>query len=250
MRAALVTSLFVAALFASPGTLAQQQQDPFPLPPKEWGSPVMDRDRTALFLLDRLEYQAQKGADARVWEAQGWFGGDYNKLWLKSEGQAVSGRTEQADLQVLYARRIAPFWHLQAGLRSEIRPSPTQNYGVVAIEGLAPYWFNVQASGFFRGGEVSGRLEADYDQLLTQRLILQPRIETNFSGSADPSRGVGRGINDIELGLRLRYEIRREFAPYIGINWTRKVGDTADIARDRGEDVRATAIVVGLRVWY
>jgi copper resistance protein B len=244
MKAALSLALLLAA------GMAQAQEDRFPLPPKEWPSPVMDRDPVAFLLLDRLEYQARKGADARVWEGQAWFGGDYNKLWLKSEGQAVSGRTEQADLQVLYARRIAPFWHLQGGFRSEVRPSPTQNYGVVAIQGLAPYWFNVQASGFFRGGEVSGRLEADYDQLLTQRLILQPRIETNFSGASEPARGVGRGVNDVEFGLRLRYEIRREFAPYVGINWTRKVGDTADFARARGEDVSAKSIVLGLRVWY
>jgi copper resistance protein B len=237
------------ALMAAAG-VSHAQDDRFPPPPKNWPSPVMDREPFAFFLLDRFEYQAKKGSDSRVWDAQGWFGGDYNKLWLKSEGQSVGGRTEEADVQVLYARRIAPFWHLQGGVRSETRPGPTQNYGVLAIQGLAPYWMNVEASAFLRGGELSGRLEAEYDQLLSQRLILQPRIETNFSGASEPARGVGRGINDVELGLRLRYEIRRELAPYVGINWTRKVGDTADLARARGEDVSAKSLVLGLRVWY
>ena len=245
MRGAVLLIMLAAAGFA------QAQDDRFPLPPKEWPSPVADREPFAFVLLDRLEYRAQKGADALYWDAQAWYGGDYNKLWLKSEGQqTVGGRTADADLQVLYARRIAPFWHLQGGLRSEVRPGPTQNYGVLALQGIAPYWFNVETTAFFRGGEISGRLEAEYDQLLTQRLILQPRIDSDFSTSAEPARGVGRGINDVVLGLRLRYEIKREFAPYVGITWSRKLGDTAGIARGRGEDVRATTVVFGVRIWY
>ena len=245
MRAALLSILLAAA------GVAQAQDDRFPLPPKDWPSPVEDGQPLTYLLLDRLEYRAQKGADGRFWDAQAWYGGDYNRLWLKSEGQdTVGGRTEEADLQILYARRIAPFWHLQGGLRSEARPGPTKNYGVLALQGIAPYWFTVEASTFFRGGTISGRLEAEYDQLLTQRLILQPRIDSNFSTTADPARGVGRGINDVELSLRMRYEIKREIAPYVGITWSRKLGDTANIARGRGEDVRATAVVFGLRVWY
>lgn len=245
MRAALLLILLAIA------GIAQAQEDRFPPPPKEWASPVADSVPFAFFLLDRLEYRAQKGADALYWDAQAWYGGDYNKLWLKSEGQrTVNGRTTEADLQVLYARRIAPFWHLQGGIRSEVRPGPTQNYGVFALQGIAPYWFNVEASAFIRGGNISGRLEAEYDQLLTQRLIIQPRIDSNFSTTADPARGVGRGINDVVLGLRLRYEIKREFAPYIGITWSRKLGDTADIARGRGEDARSTAVVFGVRAWF
>ena len=245
MKGALLVILLAAA------GIAHAQDDRFPLPPKEWPAPVMDHEPFAFFLLDRLEYRAQKGADALYWDAQAWYGGDYNKLWLKSEGQRiVGGRTAEADLQVLYARRIAPFWHLQGGLRSEVRPGPTQNYGVLALQGIAPYWFNVEASTFFRGGNISGRLEAEYDQLLTQRLILQPRIDSDFSATADPARGVGRGINDVTLGLRLRYEIKREFAPYVGVTWSSKLGDTADIARSRGVDPRSTAVVFGVRVWF
>ena len=243
MKAALALFFVATAAFA--------QQDPFPLPPKDWPKPVMDKQSFTLLRLDRLEQRFQKGADARVWDAEAWFGGDYNKLWLKSEGESiVGGRTEEADVQALYARRVSPYWHLQAGVRRELRPSPAENYGVLAIQGLAPYWFEVEASTYFRAGDVSGQVEAEYDQLLTQRLILQPRIETNWSGAADPARGVGKGITDVELGLRLRYEIRREFAPYLGFAWTRKVGDTADLARSRGEDVREYGVVAGVRVWF
>lgn len=245
MRGALILALLMAA------DMARAQEDRFPLPPKEWPSPVADREPFAYILLDRFEYRAQKKADAAYWDAQAWYGGDYNKLWLKSEGQKTSGgQTTAADVQLLYARRIAPFWYLQGGLRSEAKPGPAQNYGVLALQGLAPYWFNVETTAFFRGGAISGRLEAEYDQLLTQRLVLQPRIEADFSTTADPARGVGRGINEVVLGLRLRYEIKREFAPYVGITWSRKLGDTADIARGRGEDERTTALIFGLRVWY
>lgn len=230
---------------------AHAQDDRFPLPPKEWPSPVMDQERFSLLLLDRLEYRTQKGVDGVYWDAQGWYGGDINKLWLKSEGQKIiGGRTEEADLQVLYARRIAPFWHVQGGLRSEMQPGPTKNYGVLTLQGIAPYWFAMETSAFIRGGSITGRIEAEYDQLLTQRLILQPRINSSFSTTADRARGVGRGINDVELSLRLRYEIKREIAPYIGITWSRKFGETSDITRGRGENVTSTAVVIGLRVWY
>ena len=247
--ALLAPSFALALLLAAANVLAQQ--DAFPLPPKEWPKPVMDTQPFSFLLLDRFEYRAQNGNNALNWDAQGWFGGDYNKLWLKTEGDyIVNGRTEAAEVQALYARRIAPYWHLQAGIRHEARPTPSQNYGVLALQGLAPYWFNVEASAFFRGGEVSGRFEAEYDQLLTQRFILQPRVETNFAGSSDPARGIGSGFTDVSLGLRLRYEIKREFAPYVGLTWTRKLGNTADLARAAGRDARETALVIGLRVWY
>ena len=236
-------------LFAAAAALGQQQ-DQFPLPPKDWPMPVMDTEPFTFLLLDRFEYRAKSGKDAWAWDAQGWWGGDYNKFWFKSEGESESGSAvEHADVQALYARRISPYWHLQAGVRQDARPKPSRNQAVLAIQGLAPYWFDVEGSLFFGNG-VSGRLDAEYDQLLTQRLILQPRVETNFSGSADPERNLGSGIHDLALGLRLRYEIRRELAPYVGIEWTRKLGATADLARVAGSDVSETALVLGVRVWY
>lgn len=239
----------LALLLMASAALAQQ--DPFPLPPKEWPKPITDTDRFGFLLLDRFEYRAQRGKDLAMWDAQGWVGGDYNKFWFKSEGERERGvKTERAEIQALYARRVSPYWHLQAGLRQDARPTPSRTTGVLAVQGLAPYWFSVEAMAFFRAGEVSGRVEAEQDILLSQRLVLQPRIETVFASSADPERGVGRGLNHVELGLRLRYEIRREFAPYIGINWTRRLGDTADLARHAGENVGELAIVTGFRLWY
>lgn len=211
----------------------------------------MDRQPFAFLLLDQLDYRAQPGEDMYAWDAQGWFGGDYNKAWLKTEGEReVGGRTEEAEIQVLYARRIAPFWYVQAGLRREAKPEPSRDSAVLAVQGLLPYRFDVEASAFLRAGDLSGRVDAEYEILFSQRLILQPRLETNFATSSDAARAIGRGVNDVQLGLRLRYEIRREFAPYIGYTWTRRVGETADLARARGQDTSEYGIVAGFRVWY
>lgn len=247
----LLPALLAALIPWNASAQSRPQENRFPLPPADWPAPVMDRQIVPYLLLDRLEYRVLKGDNAQAWDAQAFIGTDYHKLWLKSEGEkTVGGRTEQADVQLLYARLISPFWYLQAGVRNDARPGPSRNYGVLAIQGLAPYQFNVEGSLFIRGGEIAGRLEAEYDQKITQRLILQPRAETNVSSSSDRARGYGAGVRDVELGLRLRYEIVREFAPYIGINWERKVGRTASIARAQGENVVGRAIVIGLRVWY
>lgn len=214
-------------------------QDPFPLPPKDWPHPVMDHERFGMLLLDRLEYRARSGDDGWAWAGEAWWGGDRHRLWLKSQGEgAVRGPGEHGELQALYARRVSPYWNLQAGVREEARPRPSRTTGVLAIEGLAPYWFHVTASAFVGRG-LAGRLEAEYDQLLTQRWIVQPRAELDFSASQDAPRGVRSGLNDVALGLRLRYEVRREFAPYVGINWTRRIGQDSE-----------TALVLGLRAWY
>lgn len=241
------------AAFASAQACAQTPPEDkrFPLPPADWPKPVMDQQIVPYLLLDRLEFRAQNGKNAQAWDAQAWLGTDYHKLWLKSEGErAVGGPTEEADMQALYARLISPFWYLQIGARHDARPGPSRTYGVLAIQGLAPYRFDVEGSLFIRGGEVVGRFEAEYDQSITQRLILQPRAETNIATSSDRARGNGAGFRDVELGLRLRYEIRREIAPYIGVSWARKLAGTAELARDAGESVSSRAIVVGLRLWY
>jgi copper resistance protein B len=212
---------------------------------------VMDTPIMANALVDRLEYQSQEGADVLLWDAEGWVGGDYHKLWFKSEGDMARGHTEEAEIQALYARAIAPFWNLQMGVRHDIQPSPSRTFAVLGIEGLAPLWFEVDAASFVStDGDVSFRLEAEYDLLLTQRLILQPRIETNLAIQDAHKWGIGEGMNDIDLGLRLRYEIRREFAPYIGVSWQRKIGETATLARDEGENLDAVSFVTGLRLWF
>lgn len=251
-RAALVAGL-VGTLAAWPRASVAAEDRPFPLPPKEWPETINDSPIIPFVLVDRLEYHwNDEGADTRLWDAQGWIGGDWNKFWFKTEGeQAVGGETEEAQFEALYARLIAPFWYLQAGIRYDSKPMPVRRFAALGIQGLALYWFEVDATAYVSDeGDVSANLEAEYDLLLTQRLILQPRFETNVAANEVEEAGIGEGFNDVTLGLRLRYEIKREFAPYIGVSWTRKLGDTADLAEAEGEEKKRTAIVAGVRAWF
>jgi copper resistance protein B len=205
-------------------------------------------------LLDRLEYQTNEGAGQLIWDGQGWYGGDYNKFWLKTEGERSleGGGFGEVEVQGLYSRAIRPFWDVQVGVRQDIKPdNPSRTFGVIGIQGLAPYWFEVDAAAFISDdGDISARLEVEYDLLLTQRLIMQPRFETNIAIQDVALLGVGSGVNDVELGLRLRYEIKREFAPYVGVNWSRKLGETADFARANFEDPGSASLVAGIRFWF
>lgn len=211
----------------------------------------------SLLLFDQLEYRRNEGPDTFTWDAQGWIGGDYNKLWLKTEGdQELTGQNSgESEVQLLYSRLVSPFWDFQVGLRYDQLYGPGSDPGrlltVLGFEGLAPYWFDLEPSLFIsEDGDVSARLTGTYDLLFTQRLIAQPRFELNLAAQEVERFGSGAGMNDIELGLRLRYEIWREFAPYIGVSWLRQLGDTADIARREGEVVDNLAFVVGVRVWF
>ncbi len=206
----------------------------------------------SLWMLDRLEYRAGKGADGYAWEGEGWIGGDINRFAVKSEGEGTfGGSLERAEVQALYSRAIDPWFNLQAGVRQDFGEGPDRSYAVIGIDGLAPYWFEVGAEAFLSiRGDAHLRLEASYDQRITQRLILQPAVEFNLAAQDVPELGIGAGPSDIELGLRLRYEIAREFAPYVGVNWERKLGDTADHARAASEKPSATSLVIGLRAWF
>ena len=203
-------------------------------------------------MLDRLEYRMGKGAAGYHWEGEGWIGGDINRFAFKTEGEgAFGGPLERAEVQALYSRAIDPWFNLEAGVRHDIRPDPRRTYAVVGIEGLAPYWFEVSAQAFLSNrGDAHLRLEGSYDQRITQRLILQPAAEINVAAQDVPELGIGSGVSDVELGLRLRYEFAREFAPYLGVNWERKLGDTARFARADGERASATSLVMGVRFWF
>jgi copper resistance protein B len=204
-------------------------------------------------LADRLEYQSGEGAPGLLFDGQGWWGTDRNKLWVKSEIEYDfdADRFEEAELQALWSRPIARYFDVQAGVRRDFAPDPSRTYGVLGIQGLAPFWFEIDAAVFVSGrGEVTGRIEAEYDLLLTQRLVLQPRAELNFAAETIGDRRIGAGLSTSELGLRLRYEMRRQFAPYVGVSWTRAVGETADFARIDGEDPSVASFVAGLRTWF
>jgi copper resistance protein B len=209
---------------------------------------------TNWFLLaERLEYQTNDGAPALLFDGQGWWGTDRNKLWVKSEVERDfdAGRFEEAELQALWSRPIARFFDVQAGVRHDFVRGADRTFGVASVQGLAPYWFEIDAAIFVSGeGDVSARFEAEYDLLLTQRLILQPRTELNFAVQGVDEIGVGSGLSTAELGLRLRYEIKRQFAPYAGVSWERAVGETADFARADGENVGAVSFIAGLRLWF
>lgn len=197
-----------------------------------------------------LEYQSQNGEDGYRWEGEAWFGGDLDRFVLKSEGEG-SDDIEDAEVQALYSRAIGPYTDVQVGLRHDIEPNPSRTFLAFGVEALLPYWFEVDAALFVgERGQVLGRLEGSYDFRLTQRLVLQPRAEINLAAQDDAATGVGSGLSDAELGLRIRYEIQREFAPYVGISWERSFDDTADYARAEGDRAETTSFVVGLRAWY
>lgn len=203
-----------------------------------------------MIFFNLAEYQVRKRRDGYRWDGEAWVGGDLNRLVVKSEGEGAWGRSvEEAEVQLLYSRAIAPYFDIQAGVRYDIRPS--RAYATIGFEGLAPYWFEVEGALFLSDkGDLLARLEGYYDQRMTQRLILQPRAEFNFAAQDVPETRTGSGLSDIELGLRLRYEIRREFAPYIGVSWARKFGDSARFARADGERAAATSLVLGIRAFF
>ncbi len=217
-----------------------------------FASEVDDDPLLAKVLINQLETRLIGSTDpTSVLDAQAWLGKDLNKLWFKTDVELVGSTFEEAEIQVLYSRAIAPYWDFQVGWRRDIRPVPTRDWAVIGFEGLAPYWFEFEATAFFSdNGHTAARLEAEYEILLTQRLILTPDLEVNVYSKDDVATGVGAGISDLELGLRLRYEIKREFAPYIGVNWTRMFGKTARFARDAGETTNDVQFVVGIRSWF
>jgi copper resistance protein B len=207
--------------------------------------------RVALLLLDRLEIRDTASGSQFAWKADAWFGSDFNKLLLRTEGEAVGGRTERAEMEALWLRPTTRWWDLVAGVRHDFRPRDSRTWLALGVVGLAPYGIHVQATGYVgEDWRTALRLEGTYELLLTNRLIIQPRVELNAHGKDDAGREIGSGVSDLDLGLRLRYEIRREVAPYVGVAWVNRFGGTADAARARGEDAHEVQVLAGLRVWY
>ena len=222
-----------------------------------WPSPVDDQENHAYFLVDLLEHRwTDAQDDALRWDVFGWYGGDRNRLWVKSEGrQSTSTNLGYAEVQALYGRLISPFIDLQVGVRHDLLwedgSENSRSFGVVGFQGLAPYRFEIEPIFYIsQDGDLSARFTGTYDFFLTQRLIIQPRIEGNAALQEVKSFGIGSGLNDSEIGLRLRYEISREFAPYIGVTSGRSFGGTASIVRAEGREVSESSLVAGVRMWF
>jgi len=208
--------------------------------------------RTYLVLADRFETRTRSGDENYLWDVQGWYGGDIHRLWLKTEGDGGLGDSpDGAELQVLYSRAILPFFNIQSGIRHDLSPDPERSHLVVGLQGLVPYLFELDAATFLSDeGDLTGRLEGEFDLQITQRLILQPRVELNIAAQDVPELRIGSGVSSAEAGFRLRYTIRREFAPYLGVAWERKFGETGDFARAAGEDAGGWEAVLGARAWF
>jgi copper resistance protein B len=218
--------------------------------PDAGGHPPHGESIYGYVLIDRLEWQSGRGGNGLTWDVKGWVGGDRNRFWFRTEGEREADGVRAGHAHLLYGRAISPWWDVVAGIRQDVRPGPARTWAAVGLQGLAPYRVAIEATGYVGAhGRTQLRLEAEHELLVTNRLVLQPLVELEVSGKADPERGIGAGLSSIETGLRLRYEIRRELAPYVGVTWRRTFFGTRDLARAAGDPVSAARVTVGVRVW-
>ena len=210
-----------------------------------------DKTPIGKVLLDQLDWRDTDGATAFAWDAQAYYGTDYDKLWLKTEGERAAGTTEDARVEVLWDRIVSRWWNAQAGVRHDFGTGPSRDWLAIGLQGLAPYFFEIEATAYLGdAGRTAARVKAQYELLFTQRLILTPEVELNLYGKDDPERRIMSGPSDAEISLRLRYEIRREVAPYVGVAWIHRFGQTADLVRAPGEDPSDVEALAGIRIWF
>ena len=210
-----------------------------------------DNARIGMLLVDQLEAFHGMHGSGQQWDIEGRYGNDYDKLWLRTEGERSGGRLEDASVEAFWNHAVAPFWSTQLGVRSDVGEGPGRQWAAFGLQGLAPYWFELEATGYVGpSGRTAVRLRAEYELLFTQRLVLQPQFEANAYGKADPARRLGSGLADASFGLRLRYEFHRQFAPYVGIDLVRRFGRTADLVRAEGEHAFDPQLVAGVRIWF
>jgi copper resistance protein B len=266
--------LVVVLSFGWPAAARAQHEGHAPPKPQDPAAgahelpPITDEDRSAAFpdvqghtvhdqavhsfvLFDRLEWRGAHGENGVSVDSGGWVGRDLDRVWFRAEGDGAGGDVSHAQVHILYGRKVSRWWDVVAGVRQDFRPGPAQTWAAVGVQGLAPYWFEVEATAYVgASGRTQARVEVEYELLLTNRLVLQPLIEMEVFGKSDPERGVGAGLATTDAGFRLRYEIRRELAPYVGVSWARKYGGTADLAEAAGDETAATQLVAGVRLWF
>jgi copper resistance protein B len=256
LRALSSCALLIAALAAT----AQAQTAPVPTPTEEerkaafppdlQGHAVHDTGLHVMVLVDQLEGQ-WSGETGALWDMKTWIGGDTNRLWIRSEADYSDGTFDDAEAHVVLGRNVSRWWSLVGGMRQDFTPGPQRTWAAIGVQGLAPQWFDVEATAYLgESARTAARLEVEYDLLLTDRLIVQPLLEMNLFGKSDPERLISAGLSTVEFGARLRYEIRRELAPYAGLVWHRKLFETADLATEHGHDVGGWRFVSGLRFWF
>ncbi|MDC9726109.1 MAG: copper resistance protein B [Gammaproteobacteria bacterium] len=209
---------------------------------------MVDDPVLTMVKIDQLELS---DSDNNTWDAQAWLGKDLNKLWLKTEGELTGSDVEEAEIQLLYSRAIAPYWDAQIGWRHDLKPEPNRDWLAIGVKGLAPYFFETDIALFIgEHGNIGVRGQFEYELMLTQKWVLSPEVEFNLFSKNDEDVGIGSGLSDISAGLRLRYEIEREFAPYIGVEWERRFGNSADFARQESESRTHVNWVAGIRIWF
>jgi len=206
---------------------------------------------TTMLRAEQFEWQGGAGPDVLQWDVSAWAGYSMNRLWLRTEGERPSGSAGEGQLELLYGRPVSAWWDLVAGLRHDIGSGPARSYAAIGVQGLAPQWFHIEATAYLgEGGQAGIGVKSDYDWLLTRRLILAARLEADAWADDDERAGIGSGLSEMSAGLRLRYELVPEFAPYVGVEWQGQFGDTADLSRAAGEDRRDTRVVAGVRFWF
>lgn len=215
------------------------------------GHPAHDHVIRGFALAEKFEWRDGHAGGAPVWDVSGWLGGDIDRLWFRSDGHVVGGAVDEADLELLWGHAVSPWWDVVLGVRQDFAPGTARTWAAFGVQGLAPQWFEVQLTGYVgEYGQVAVQLQTDYDLLLTNRLILQPRVDVTAYTQDETSREIGSGVSNVAFGARLRYEFRREFAPYLGFEWARALGDTGDFARAAGRQVEDTRLVAGIRFWF
>jgi copper resistance protein B len=220
-------------------------------PAKVTGHAAHDRAIRSYALVEKLEWRDGRAGGTPVWDLTGWVGQDVERLWFRSDGTFADSAVDEADVEAFWGRAFGRWWDLLVGVRQDFEPGRSRTWGALGVQGLAPRWFEIQLTGYVSdSGRFAAVLQSDYDLLLTNRLILQPRLDLTAHAHDDRDHGVGSGLSSAAFGMRLRYEIRREFAPYIGLEWERALGDSADYARAARERVEDLRLVAGLRMWF
>lgn len=246
-----MAALALALAIADAATAARAHDAPIPNDAAPYGAPIDDRHIFSHLVIDQFEARLGDGPAAFRWSAEGWTGTDRDRLWLKTEGMVRDGQVEDGRVEALYDRPVTSFWDVQAGARADVDSRPGRVWAGLGVEGAGPWYAKVSATAYVgEGGRLAARLTASDELRVTQRLILEPRIEADLYSRDDRARRIGSGLSGLGAGLRLRYEVTRKFAPYVGIGWEGRFGRTADFVRADGERADALRALVGVRAWF